>query len=430
MSNRHTVIRAMRAIEILDSRGNPTVGVEVTLEGGASAFAAVPSGASTGRHEAIELRDQDPNRYGGKGVKEACRNVDEVLAPALIGLDAGDQAAIDAVLLDLDGHPQKARLGANALLGASLAVLQAASRAYGVELYRHLGGQAARLLPVPLLNVLNGGAHADNNVDIQEFMLVPVGAHSFAEAMQMAQETYQALRRRLQEKGLRTAVGDEGGFAPDLGSDVEALDLLVAAIEDTHHQPGEEIALALDVAATELYRDGQYRLGGVVRSAEEMIGFYEELVSRYPIVSIEDGLAEDDWEGWQQLRARLGRRLQLVGDDHFVTNPERIRRGIREATANAVLIKLNQIGTVSETLEAIRLAQAAGWRTVISHRSGETEDTTIADLAVAVNAMQIKTGAPARSERVAKYNRLLRIEANDTGLRYAGWEAFSAWHSH
>lgn len=430
MNNRHTVIRAMRAIEILDSRGNPTVGVEVTLEGGASAFAAVPSGASTGRHEAIELRDQDPNRYGGKGVKEACRNVDEVLGPALIGIDASDQAAIDAMLLDLDGHPQKARLGANALLGVSLAVLQAVSRAYGIPLYRHLGGQAARLLPVPLLNVLNGGAHADNNVDIQEFMLVPLGAQSFAEAMQMAQETYQALRRRLQEKGLRTAVGDEGGFAPDLKSDLEALDLLVAAIEDAHRRPGEEIALALDVAASELYRDGQYRLGGVARSAEEMVYFYEELASRYPIVSIEDGLAEDDWEGWQRLTARLGRRLQLVGDDHFVTNPERIRRGIREATANAVLIKLNQIGTVSETLEAIRLAQAAGWRTVISHRSGETEDTTIADLAVAVNAMQIKTGAPARSERVAKYNRLLQIEANDSGLRYAGWEAFSAWHSH
>ncbi|MBX5467867.1 MAG: phosphopyruvate hydratase [Firmicutes bacterium] len=425
-----TRIRSVRGFEVLDSRGNPTVAVEVVLEGGAVGWAAVPSGASTGSHEAIELRDKDPRRFGGKGVREACRNVDDVLGPAVVGRDALDQQDIDRILVEMDGHPQKARLGANAILGVSLAVLRAASQALGLPLYRHLGGQQARLLPVPLLNVLNGGAHADNNVDIQEFMLVPVGATTFAEAMAMAQEAYQALKARLKAQGLRTAVGDEGGFAPDLDSDEAAIELLVQAIEDSGRRPGHDVALALDVAASEWYRDGRYHLGGVARTAEELIGWYEALADRYPICSIEDGLAEDDWNGWQTLRQRLGSRLQLVGDDLFVTNPDRIRRGLELGAANAVLIKLNQIGTVSETLEAIRLAQKAGWRAVISHRSGETEDTTIADLAVAVNAMQIKTGAPARSERVAKYNRLLQIEVQDEGLRYAGWEALTGWRWH
>ncbi|MDA8193604.1 MAG: phosphopyruvate hydratase [Thermaerobacter sp.] len=416
-------IRVIRAIYVFDSRGNPTVGVQIQLDNGIEAFAAVPSGASTGAHEAVELRDGGA-RFGGKGVLTACQHVNDVLGPAVVGMRASDQADIDFVLNNLDGTQQKERMGANAILGVSLAAMHAAARAQGVPLYRYLGGANARSLPVPLLNVVNGGAHADNNVDIQEFMIVPVGAGTFSEAMQMASETYHALKSLLKARGLRTAVGDEGGFAPDLGSDREALDLLVAAIRSTSLEPGKDVVLALDVAANELRREGRYHLGGVPHTAAEMVQFYRRLVEDYPIVSIEDGLSEDDWEGWHLLAHTLGDQVQLVGDDLFVTNPVRIRQGIDQGAANAVLIKLNQIGTVSETLEAIRMTQHAGWRAIVSHRSGETEDTTIADLTVGVNGGQIKTGAPARSERVAKYNRLLMIEAEDSGLQYTGWEAF------
>lgn len=416
-------IHSIRAFEILDSRGNPTVAVKVVLEEGQEAWARVPSGASTGAHEAIELRDGG-SRYGGKGVRSACRNINDVIAPSLTGMPVNEQGRIDQLLRDLDGDPQKARLGANASLGVSLAVLHAAARAHQLPLYRYIGGANARWLPVPMLNVVNGGAHADNNVDIQEFMLVPAGASSFAEAMRMASETYQALKSLLHKQGLRTAVGDEGGFAPDLEDDRAVLDLLVEAIEAAGLKPGEDIALALDIAANELKTPDGYRLRGEAKTASQLTTYYRELIEGYPIVSLEDGLAEDDWQGWQDLYQELGGLVQLVGDDIFVTNPTRIQKGIAEDAANAVLIKLNQIGTVSETLEAIRLAEAAGWRSIISHRSAETEDTSIADLSVGMNTGQIKTGAPARSERVAKYNRLLIIEAEDSQLRYAGWGAF------
>jgi enolase len=416
-------IAAVRAYEILDSRGQPTLAVRVVLEDGHEGLARVPAGASTGAHEAVELRDGG-SRYGGKGVQRAVDHVERVLGPGVVGLSAADQTALDRSLVAMDGDPQKARLGANALLGVSLAVARARAEQLGVPLYRHLGGQWARTLPVPLLNVLNGGVHADNNLDIQEFMLVPWGASRFSEAMRMAAEVYMALKARLKGRHLRTAVGDEGGFAPDLADDREALDLLVEAIGDAGLTPGEEVALAVDVAASELYADGRYRVGGRTYTADELVGWYEELVNHYPLVMLEDGLAEDDWEGWRGLTARLGARIQLVGDDVFVTNPTRVRRGIAERSANAVLIKLNQIGTVTETLETMQLAQRAGWGTIVSHRSGETEDTSIADLAVATNAGQIKTGAPARGERVAKYNRLLMMEADDPQLTYAGREAF------
>ncbi len=416
-------IRSIHAIEILDSRGNPTVAVRVTLEDGSEGLSRVPSGASTGAHEAVELRDGG-HRYGGRGVLTVLRNVNDIIVPALIGQAARHQDGIDQQLLELDATEQKSKLGANAILGVSMAVMRAASLSFRQPLYRYLGGTQARTLPVPLLNVLNGGAHADNNVDIQEFMIVPAGAGTFSEAMQMAAETYHALKALLKERGLRTAVGDEGGFAPDLNGDHEALDLLVKAIEQAGLRPGEDVALALDVAATELYHDGIYHLGNESKSKDAMIQWYQELVQAYPVISIEDGLAEDDWDGWKKLNQAMGGQMQFVGDDLFVTNPSRIQRGLAENVANAVLIKLNQIGTVSETLEAMRMAQRRGWRAVVSHRSGETEDTTIADLTVATNSGQIKTGAPARSERVAKYNRLLMIEAEDSGLEFAGWEAF------
>jgi enolase len=417
-------IRSVKAYEILDSRGTPTVMVRVTLADGSVGAARVPSGASTGAHEAVELRDGGA-RYGGKGVKTALQNVENVLAPVILGHPAHDQAAIDGLLLAADGTANKSRLGANAILGVSLAVSRAAAQSQGVPLYRYLGGAQAAILPVPLLNVLNGGAHADNNVDIQEFMLVPWGAPSFPEALRMAVETFQALKGRLKQRGLRTAVGDEGGFAPDLDNDREALDLLLQAIDDAGLEAGRDVALALDVAATELYREGRYHIAGQELTTDALIEWYARLLDEYPaIVSLEDGLAEDDWDGWVALMARLGSRVQLVGDDLFVTNPDRIGEGIGRGAANAVLIKLNQIGTVSETLAAIRITQEAGWRTVISHRSGETDDTSIADLAVAVNAGQIKTGAPSRGERVAKYNRLLELAADDPTLRYAGRRAF------
>ncbi len=408
--------------EILDSRGNPTVEAEVHLEDGSIGRAAVPSGASTGAHEALERRDGGA-RYGGKGVQSAVEAINGEIFDALSGLDALAQREIDQVLIDLDGTPDKSRLGANAILAVSLATAHAAAQSLGLPLYRYLGGPMARLLPTPMMNVLNGGAHADNAVDLQEFMIMPVSASTFADALRMGVEVYHALKAALKEKGLSTAIGDEGGFAPELKSSRAALDLLVAAIEKAGYAPGEDVVLALDAAASEFYRDGTYHLAGEGRvlKADEMVRYYEELVASYPIVSIEDGCAEDDWEGWKQLTAALGERCQLVGDDLFVTNPERLARGIEEEVANAILIKLNQIGTLSETLETIELAQRSGYATVISHRSGETEDVTIADLAVATNAGQIKTGAPCRSERVAKYNQLLRIEEElDTVAEFAG----------
>ncbi len=416
-------IRLIQALEILDSRGNPTLAVRVELENGSEGLARVPSGASTGAHEAVELRDGG-SRYRGRGVLKAVHHVNAVIGPRLVGQRAAEQAQIDHQLLELDGTLQKSRLGANALLGVSMAVLRAAAQSTRTPLYRYIGGTQAARLPVPLLNVLNGGAHADNNVDIQEFMIVPAGAPTCAEGLRMAAETYQALKDSLKKRGLRTAVGDEGGFAPDLGSDREALDLLMEAIRAAGLEPGVDVALALDVAANELYHGDGYHIGGAVKDADGLIDWYTSLVNDYPIISIEDGLAEDDWQGWEVLGQSLGKRIQLVGDDLFVTNPSRIARGMELNVANAVLIKLNQIGTVSETLEAMRMTQRRGWNAVVSHRSGETEDTLIADLAVGTNCGQIKTGAPARSERVAKYNRLLVIEAQDSALEYAGWGAF------
>jgi len=400
----------IRAREILDSRGNPTVEAEVFLDSGAFGRAAVPSGASTGTHEALELRDKEENRYKGKGVLTAVQNVNEIIAPELIGLESTEQAEIDRILIELDGTENKSRLGANAILAVSMAVAQASAAEAGLPLYAYLGGVGARLLPAPFMNVLNGGVHADNPLDIQEFMIVPCGAGSFAEALRYGAETYHSLKAVLKEKGLSVSVGDEGGFAPQIKNSREALEFLMMAIERAGYRPGEDIVLALDVAASELFQDGKYQLEGQELSSEEMIRFYEDLIQNFPIVSIEDPLAEDDWEGWAALCRELGDKIQIVGDDIFVTNVKRIREGIEKRIANAVLIKLNQIGTVSETLQAIELAHRTGWRTVISHRSGETEDTFIADLSVAVNAGQIKTGAPCRSERVAKYNQLLRIE--------------------
>jgi enolase len=411
--------------QVLDSRGNPTVEVEVELDSGAVGRAAVPSGASTGQFEAVELRDGDAGAYLGKGVLRAVENVERELGPALAGADAGDQEAVDRLLMELDGTPNKSRLGANALLGVSLAVAKAAAAEAGTPLFRYLGGESARVLPVPLMNVVNGGAHAQNSLDLQEFMVVPAGASSFSEALRVGAETFHRLRELLHERGLATAVGDEGGFAPDLPSSEEAIAVVLEAAERAGH--AEKVAIALDPATTELFEGGRYRLPGegLDLDAEGMISFWEELCGRYPVVSIEDGLAEDDWDGWQELTERLGERAQLVGDDLFVTNVERLRRGIEAGVANAILVKVNQIGTLTETLEAIELARENGYAAIMSHRSGETEDTTIADLAVATGVGQIKTGAPSRSDRVAKYNQLLRIEEElgDEAL-YPGWSAF------
>ena len=421
-----TALTDLRAREILDSRGNPTVEVEATLETGASVRAAVPSGASTGKHEAVERRDGDPARYGGRGVRGAVEAVNGEIFDALSGRDAEDQRALDLALIELDGTGDKSRLGANATLGASLAIARAGALARGVPLYRHIGGVDAHILPAPLMNVVNGGAHADNGLDFQEFMIAPVGAPSFAEALRWGAEVFHALRARLAAAGHATSVGDEGGFAPDLGSAAEALDFIVRAVEDAGLRPGEQVALAIDAAASELCRDGIYRLAGEGRDldGEGMIAGFETLAAQYPILSIEDGLDEDDWEGWTALTRALGGRMQLVGDDLFATNPARLRRGIRESAANAVLIKANQIGTLTETLETVRMAHCAGYRTVVSHRSGETEDSFIADLAVAVNSGRIKTGSLSRSERLAKYNRLLRIEEElGPAGRYAGASA-------
>ena len=422
-----TVIEGIQAREVLDSRGNPTVEVTVALLGGARGTAIVPSGASTGAHEAVELRDRDQSRYGGKGVLTAVHNVNSTLADALGGLNALDQVSIDEQMIELDATPNKGNLGANAILGVSLAVARAAARSVGMPLYRYLGGVYARTLPVPMMNILNGGKHAENSTDIQEFMILPIGAPSFHEAVRWSAEVYHALKKVLHGRRLNTNIGDEGGFAPSLGSNREALDLLVAAIESAGYVPGKDIFLGLDPAATEFYENGKYVLAreGKTLTSAELIALYEQWVNSYPIVSIEDGLAEDDWAGWAQLTEQLGDRIQLVGDDLFVTNTTRLQRGIDEDVANAILVKLNQIGTLTETLAGIEMAKRASYAAVISHRSGETEDTTIADLAVATNAGQIKTGAPARSERVAKYNRLMAI-ADELGdaARYAGFSAF------
>ncbi|MDO8476163.1 MAG: phosphopyruvate hydratase [Candidatus Rokubacteria bacterium] len=405
-------IRTVHAREVLDSRGNPTVEVEVWLDSGAFGRAMVPSGASTGTREAVELRDDDDTRYGGKGVRQAVRNVTETIAPEVEGLEATEQAAVDRALLELDGTPNKSGLGANALLGVSLAVARAGADECGLPLYQYLGGPGARIMPVPMMNVLNGGAHADNGLDIQEFMIVPAGAGSFGEALRVGVEVFHALKKLLKEKGLSTGVGDEGGFAPSLPGNEAALDFVLRAIERAGYRPGEDVFLALDPAASEFGKHGRYRLRAdrADKSREEMIAFYEQLLSRYPICSIEDGLGEDDWEGWRALTQRLGSRIQIVGDDIFVTSPAILQEGIRKGIANAILVKLNQIGTLTETLETIELAKRAGYGTIISHRSGETEDTFVADLAVAVNAGQIKTGSLSRGERTAKYNQLLRIE--------------------
>ncbi|EGL83712.1 Enolase [Caldalkalibacillus thermarum TA2.A1] len=422
-----SLISEIYARQVLDSRGNPTVEVEVYLESGAFGRAIVPSGASTGAHEAVELRDNDKGRYLGKGVLKAVENVNEVIAPKLIGMDATNQVAIDRLMIELDGTPNKGKLGANAILGVSMAVAHAAANEVGLPLYQYLGGFNAKTLPVPMMNILNGGKHADNNVEFQEFMIMPVGAENFAEALRMGTEIFHNLKKVLQDKGLNTAVGDEGGFAPNLKSNEEAIQTIIAAIEKAGYRPGEDVYLALDVASTEIYKDGKYELAGegVSYTADEMISFYKELVDKYPIISIEDGLAEDDWESWAKLTAAIGDKVQLVGDDLFVTNTERLKRGIDNNTGNSILVKVNQIGTLTETFEAVEMAKRAGYTAVISHRSGETEDTTIADIAVATNAGQIKTGAPSRTDRVAKYNQLLRIadELDITG-HYAGKAAF------
>ena len=402
-------IKSLIAREILDSRGNPTVEVEVTLDSGACAVAAVPSGASTGAHEAVELRDGD-SRYGGKGVRKAIAGISGELSQAVIGMDASNQRAIDEKMIALDGTPNKARLGANALLGISLATARAAAQDSAEPLFSFLGGQSATLLPVPMMNILNGGAHADTNVDIQEFMVAPFGASNFSESLRWGAEIYHSLKSVLKKQGLATSIGDEGGFAPNLASNRAALDLILTAITNAGFTPGKEVGLALDVAATEFCEAGKYSFESSKRSSEEMIDYYEELVDSYPLVSIEDPLDENDWEGWVAITKRLGERVQLVGDDLFVTNPVRLADGIAQGAANALLVKVNQIGTLTETLDAVELAHKSGYRTMMSHRSGETEDTTIADLAVAASCGQIKTGAPARSERVAKYNQLLRIE--------------------
>jgi enolase len=419
-----TTIKSIKAREILDSRGNPTVEVDVELADGAIGRAAVPSGASTGAFEAVELRDGG-ERYLGKGVLSAISNVQKEIAPKLIGADPFAQRTIDKLMIDLDGSANKSKLGANAILGVSLAVARAASTSKKLPLYRYLGGESADLLPVPMMNILNGGAHADTNVDIQEFMIAPIGAKNFKEALRWGAEVYHALKSVLKKRGLATSIGDEGGFAPNLDSNRAALDLIVEAINKAGFKLGSEIALAMDVAATEFYKDGSYNFEGSKLTAAEMIAYYKDLVDSYPLVSIEDPLSEDDWEGWRAITDVLGEKVQLVGDDLFVTNPERLSRGIAAKTANALLVKVNQIGSLTETLDAVAMADKAGYRSMMSHRSGETEDTTIADLAVATSAGQIKTGAPARSERVAKYNQLLRIEEElGTRARYAGKSAF------
>ncbi len=406
------VITDVYAREIMDSRGNPTVEVEVYLEDGTIGRAAVPSGASTGQFEAVELRDSESPRYLGKGVLQAVANVNDIIGPAILGFDASEQVAIDGLMIELDGTPNKEKLGANAILGVSMAVARAAAESYDLPLFQYLGGTNAKELPVPMMNILNGGAHADNNVDIQEFMIMPIGATSFMEALRYCAEVYHTLKGVLKAKGLATGVGDEGGFAPNLGSNEEALQVITEAIEKAGLVVGKDIVFAIDAASSEFYKDGKYHLAGEgkVKTSAEMVEYYAELCEKYPIYSIEDGLAEEDWEGWKLLTERLGKTVQLVGDDLFVTNTKRLSRGIKEDTANAILIKVNQIGTLTETFDAIDMAKRAGYTAVISHRSGETEDSTIADIAVAVNAGQIKTGAPARSERVAKYNQLLRIE--------------------
>ena len=421
------MITDVYAREILDSRGNPTVEVDIYLEDGAFGRAAVPSGASTGAFEAVELRDGDKARYLGKGTLNAVDNVNTLIAPALIGLDAADQSGIDRFLIELDGTDNKGKLGANAILGVSMAVAKAAAASAGLPLYRYIGGANAKVLPSPMMNILNGGKHADNNVDIQEFMVMPLGAPTFSEALRMGTEVFHSLKKVLNSKGYNTAVGDEGGFAPNLGSNEEALAIIVEAIEAAGYVPGKDVYLALDVASTELYHDGIYDLAGegVQKTASEMVDFYEELCSKYPVISIEDGLAEEDWEGWKMMTERLGGKVQLVGDDLFVTNTRRLSKGIAQDTANSILVKVNQIGTLTETLEAVEMAKQAGYTAVISHRSGETEDATIADIAVATNAGQIKTGAPSRSDRVAKYNQLLRIEEElDEVAVYNGIKSF------
>lgn len=420
-----SLIVAINAREILDSRGNPTVEVEVLLDSGASARASVPSGASTGAFEAVERRDGDKGRYLGKGVQDAVNAVMDDIAPELIGEDAFDQRAIDQMMMDLDGTANKGKLGANAILGVSLAVAHAAAEEAGVSLFKYLGGPNAHVLPVPMMNILNGGSHADSNVDIQEFMIAPIGAASFAEALRMGAEVYHTLKGVIKDRGLSTGLGDEGGFAPNLDSNAEALDLICEAIKKAGYEPGKDMALALDVASSEFFKDGKYLFEGEPRDTDYMVKYYDELVAKYPIVSIEDPLSEDEWDAWKALTEHIGDKVQLVGDDLFVTNPERLARGIKEGVANALLVKVNQIGSLTETLQAVEDAHRAGYKSMTSHRSGETEDVTIADLAVATNSGQIKTGAPARSERVAKYNQLLRIEdeLGDAAV-YAGRNAF------
>lgn len=421
------MITEVYAREILDSRGNPTVEVEVCLEDGSMGRAAVPSGASTGVHEAVELRDGDPSRYLGKGVTQAVNNVNDVIAEAIIGLEATRQTEIDELLIRLDGTPNKGKLGANAILGVSMAVAKAAAESVGLPLYLYLGGVAAKELPVPMMNILNGGQHADNNVDIQEFMIMPVGAKSFSECLRMNAEIYHNLKSLLKSKGLSTALGDEGGFAPNLNSNAEAIDVILEAVVKAGYKPGKDILIALDVASSEFYKDGKYVLEGegLEKTSDEMVEYLVDLCNKYPIISIEDGMAEDDWDGWKKLTRKLGKKVQLVGDDLFVTNVERLNMGIKKGVANAILIKVNQIGTLTETFNAIETAKRAGYTCIISHRSGETEDTTLADIAVAVNAGQIKTGAPARTDRVAKYNQLLRIEEDlGSAAKYRGKDVF------
>ena len=422
-----STIKGIRGRQILDSRGNPTVEAEVELADGAVGRAAVPSGASTGSHEAVELRDGDPSQFQGKSVLKAIANIEEKIAPAVSGMSALDQAAVDKRMIELDGTPNKARLGANAILGVSLAVAHAAANSQGMPLYRYLGGEDAHVLPVPMMNILNGGRHAGDSVDLQEFMVMPVGASSFAQALQMGAEVYQSLKKVLKARGANTSVGDEGGFAPSLATNREAVEVIMAAIEEAGYRAGEQCFIALDPASSEFYDNGRYILAkeGVSFTSAEMVDYYSELVSAYPIISIEDGMAEDDWEGWRLLNDKLGSKIQIVGDDLYTTNRERLSRGIAEQSSNSILIKLNQIGTLTETLAVIEMAKKAGWTSVISHRSGETEDVTISDLAVAMNTGQIKSGAPCRSERVAKYNRLLRVEEElGDKARYAGKEAF------
>ena len=418
-------IEAIGAREILDSRGNPTVEVEVVLEDGTFERAAVPSGASTGAFEAVERRDGDKGRYQGKGVQDAVDAVNDIIAPELIDEDASDQRRIDEIMIELDGTPNKGKLGANAILGVSLAVAKAAAESAGLPLYRYLGGPNAHILPVPMMNILNGGSHADTNVDIQEFMIAPLGAPTFREALRWGAEVYHTLKAVIKERGLSTGLGDEGGFAPNLSSNAAALDLIIEAIEKAGFKPGTDVALALDVASSEFFKDGLYQFEGEGRSTDYMVSYYEKLIRDYPLVSIEDPLSEDEWDAWAALTAEIGNRVQLVGDDLFVTNPERLRKGIELHAANALLVKVNQIGSLTETLDAVEEAHRNGYRSMTSHRSGETEDTTIADLAVATNSGQIKTGAPARSERVAKYNQLLRIEEDlDDAAVYAGRSSF------